>query len=45
VSRASIETVFINGQFEPCLILSISLYYSHSIIDGVDGSSIFTLDS
>lgn len=38
VSRASREPVFINGQFEPCLILPLSLSYDHRIIDGADGA-------
>jgi pyruvate dehydrogenase E2 component (dihydrolipoamide acetyltransferase) len=38
VSRASIEPVFVNGQFEPRLILPLSLSYDHRVIDGADAA-------
>lgn len=36
VSRASREPVFRNGDFEPRLMLPLSLSYDHRIIDGAD---------
>jgi len=38
VSRSSIEPVFVNGQFEPRLILPLSLSYDHRVIDGADAA-------
>jgi len=38
VSRAQIEGVFRNGQFEPRLMLPLSLAYDHRLIDGADGA-------
>lgn len=38
VSRAQIEGVFRNGQFEPRLMLPLSLSYDHRLIDGADGA-------
>lgn len=38
VSRASMLPVFINGQFEPRLILPLSLSYDHRANDGADAS-------
>lgn len=38
VSRASTEPVFIDGKFEPRLILPLSLSYDHRIIDGADAA-------
>ena len=38
VSRARTEPVFIDEQFEPRLILPLSLSYDHRIIDGADGA-------
>ena len=38
VSRARTEPVFIDEQFEPRLILPLSLSYDHRIIDGADGT-------
>ena len=35
VSKASMKPVFINGKFEPRLILPFSLSYDHRVIDGV----------
>ena len=37
VSRGATEPVFINGQFEPRLLLPLSLSYDHRVIDGADG--------
>ena len=37
VSKGSIEPVYINGKFEPRLMLPLSLSYDHRIIDGADG--------
>lgn len=37
VSRGSIEPVFINGKFEPRMMLPFSLSYDHRVIDGADG--------
>ena len=36
ISRASTEAVFINGKFEPRLVLPLSLSYDHRLIDGAD---------
>lgn len=36
VSRSSLQPVYINGQFEPRLMLPLSLSYDHRIIDGAD---------
>ncbi|HEX9667150.1 MAG TPA: 2-oxo acid dehydrogenase subunit E2 [Thermodesulfobacteriota bacterium] len=36
VSRSNIEPVFINDNFEPRLMLPLSLSYDHRIIDGAD---------
>ncbi len=38
VSRASMEQVHVNGQFEPRLMLPLSLTYDHRLIDGADGA-------
>lgn len=37
VSKGSIEPVYINGKFEPRLMLPLSLSYDHRVIDGADG--------
>lgn len=37
ISKGSIEPVYINGKFEPRLMLPLSLSYDHRIIDGADG--------
>jgi pyruvate dehydrogenase E2 component (dihydrolipoamide acetyltransferase) len=37
ISRSKVEPVFINGKFEPRLILPLSLSYDHRVIDGADG--------
>ncbi|HXG30987.1 MAG TPA: 2-oxo acid dehydrogenase subunit E2, partial [Thermodesulfobacteriota bacterium] len=36
--RASIEPVFIDGRFEPRLVLPLSLSYDHRVIDGADAA-------
>jgi len=36
VSRSSIEPVYIDGQFQPRLMLPLSLSYDHRLIDGAD---------
>src|SRR5687768_14694797 len=36
VSRGAMEPVFTNGQFEPRLMLPLSLSYDHRVIDGAD---------
>ncbi|MPN03520.1 Dihydrolipoyllysine-residue acetyltransferase component of pyruvate dehydrogenase complex [bioreactor metagenome] len=36
VSKGSIEPVYIDGKFEPRLMLPLSLSYDHRIIDGAD---------
>lgn len=38
VSRSRIEGVFRDGQFEPRLMLPLSLSYDHRLIDGADGA-------
>ena len=38
VSRGSYEPVYIDGKFEPRLMLPLSLSYDHRIIDGADGA-------
>ena len=38
ISRAHIEPVYVNGQFEPRLMLPLSLSYDHRAIDGADGA-------
>lgn len=37
VSRSSYEPVYIDGKFEPRLMMPLSLSYDHRIIDGADG--------
>ncbi len=37
VSRGNMEPVFIDGKFEPRLLLPLSLSYDHRVIDGADG--------
>lgn len=37
VSKGSIEPVYVDGKFEPRLMLPLSLSYDHRIIDGADG--------
>ncbi len=38
VSRSSLEPVYMNGAFEPRLMLPLSLSYDHRIIDGADAA-------
>ncbi len=38
VSKSSMKPVYINGKFEPRLILPFSLSYDHRVIDGVAGA-------
>jgi pyruvate dehydrogenase E2 component (dihydrolipoamide acetyltransferase) len=38
VSRSRMEPVFVNGQFEPRLMLPLSLSYDHRLIDGADAA-------
>ncbi|MFH0735487.1 MAG: 2-oxo acid dehydrogenase subunit E2 [bacterium] len=38
VSRSFYEPVYVDGKFEPRLILPLSLSYDHRIIDGADGA-------
>jgi pyruvate dehydrogenase E2 component (dihydrolipoamide acetyltransferase) len=36
ISRASMQPVFVDGQFQPRLMLPLSLAYDHRVIDGAD---------
>jgi pyruvate dehydrogenase E2 component (dihydrolipoamide acetyltransferase) len=38
VSRGSTEPVFVEGQWQPRLMLPLSLTYDHRLIDGADGA-------
>jgi len=38
VARGQMEPVYINGQFEPRLMLPLALSYDHRLIDGADGA-------
>lgn len=38
VSRGVIEPVFLNGQFQPRMMMPLSLTYDHRIIDGADAA-------
>ena len=38
LSRSSMEPVWINGKFEPRLVLPVSLSYDHRLIDGADAA-------
>ncbi len=38
ISRSSIEPVFVEGKFEPRLMLPLSLSYDHRLIDGADAA-------
>jgi pyruvate dehydrogenase E2 component (dihydrolipoamide acetyltransferase) len=38
LARSSTEPVYVNGQFEPRLILPFALSYDHRLIDGADGA-------
>jgi pyruvate dehydrogenase E2 component (dihydrolipoamide acetyltransferase) len=36
ISRASMQPVFVDGEFQPRLMLPLSLSYDHRVIDGAD---------
>jgi len=38
MSRSSMEPVYVNGAFEPRLMLPLSLTYDHRVIDGADAA-------
>ena len=38
LSRSSMEPVWLNGKFEPRLVLPVSLSYDHRLIDGADAA-------
>ena len=38
LSRGAREPVFVNDQFEPRLMLPLSLSYDHRVIDGADAA-------
>lgn len=38
ISRSSIEPVYVDGKFEPRLMLPLSLSYDHRLIDGADAA-------
>lgn len=38
VSRSKMEPVYIDGEFQPRMMLPLSLSYDHRIIDGADGA-------
>lgn len=38
ISRAALEPVYTSGQFEPRLLLPLSLSYDHRLIDGADAA-------
>jgi pyruvate dehydrogenase E2 component (dihydrolipoyllysine-residue acetyltransferase) len=38
ISRSSMEPVFVDGKFEPRLMLPLSLSYDHRLIDGADAA-------
>ena len=38
ISRATLQPVFIDGEFKPRLLLPLSLSYDHRAIDGADGA-------
>lgn len=38
VARSSIKPVFIDGEFQPRLMLPFSLSYDHRVVDGADGA-------
>ncbi|MDO9633589.1 MAG: 2-oxo acid dehydrogenase subunit E2 [Paludibacter sp.] len=37
ISKGSIEPVYVDGKFEPRMMLPLSLSYDHRVIDGADG--------
>lgn len=42
VSKAQMKPIYINGKFEPRLMLPLSLSYDHRVIDGADGARFIT---
>ena len=38
LSRASVQPIYINGEFVPRLMLPLSLSYDHRVIDGAEGA-------
>jgi len=38
ISRANLEPVFVNGTFQPRMIVPLSLSYDHRLIDGADAA-------
>jgi len=42
VSRSSMKPIFINGEFQPRLMLPLSLSYDHRVIDGADAARFTT---
>jgi pyruvate dehydrogenase E2 component (dihydrolipoamide acetyltransferase) len=38
VSRATMQPVYVDGHFEPRLLMPLSLSYDHRVIDGADGA-------
>ncbi len=38
VSRSKMQPIYIDGEFEPRLMLPLSLSYDHRVIDGADGA-------
>jgi len=42
ISRASHQPVFVDGRFEPRLMLPLSLSYDHRAVDGADGARFLT---
>ncbi len=38
VSRGNTEPVYIDGQFQPRMMMPLSLTYDHRLIDGADGA-------
>ncbi|HET7441744.1 MAG TPA: dihydrolipoyllysine-residue acetyltransferase [Terriglobales bacterium] len=38
LSRSSMEPIWVNGKFEPRLVLPLSLSYDHRLIDGADAA-------
>lgn len=38
VGRGSLQPVWIDGKFEPRLMLPLSLSYDHRLVDGADGA-------
>ena len=38
ISRSSMEPIWMNGKFEPRLVLPLSLSYDHRLIDGADAA-------